>query len=177
MPVMLRRARTATRRNAGRGREEQRVRRRVVVGPVVAPLLLASLSGCYNYEPVARLELVPQTFLQVTLTDLGTDTLTRYLGPDVRLVRGRVLRGGIEQVVLSVASVENRRGANFSWQGETVVVPGEFVRGLEARHPARAKSALLTLVSIAGFVITYTAFGPGAGGTTPSGGGRGPASH
>ena len=162
-------------RDARQGREENQWR---LVGRSVAVLaLLASLSGCYNYLPVGRLELVPQSYLAVTLTDLGSDTLTRYLGPDVHVVRGRVMRGGADRVVLSVASVENRRGVHFPWQGETVEVPGEFVRGLEARHPARAKSAMLALVSIAGFVITYTAFGPGASGTTPSGGGRGPASH
>lgn len=155
--------------------EQSRVDLRRVRRGVVAMLLVATTSGCFNYEVVGRSQLVPSSYLAVTLNDVGTDTLTRYLGPDVRVVRGRFMRpGDAGGVVLSVSSVENRRGSIFPWQGETVVMSGEFVRGVEERHPARAKSALLALASIAGFVVTYAAFGPGASGTTPSGGGRGP---
>jgi len=144
---------------------------------VVAMLLVATTPGCYNYVPVARTQPVPSSFLAVRLTDPGSDLLTSYLGPDVRVVRGRFMRIDERAFVLSVTSVESRRGDSYSWQGESVTVPMEFVWTMEQRHPARTKSAFLALASIAGFVVTYVAFGPGTGGTTPSGGGSGHLPH
>jgi hypothetical protein len=101
--------------------------------------------------------------------------LANYLGPDVRVVRGRLVGTTENAFVLSVGSVESRRGERFAWQGETVTVPSEFVWTMQERHPARTKSALMALASVAAFVVTYVAFGPGASGTSPNGGGGGPA--
>jgi hypothetical protein len=137
-------------------------------------LLIATTSACYNYVPIRRSALAPASFLAVRLTDPGSDLLTSYLGPDVRVVRGRFMRGDESAFVLAVASVESRRGESFSWKGETVAVPKEFIWTMEERHPARAKTALLAVASIAAFVVTYAAFGPGSSATAPSGGGRGP---
>ena len=144
---------------------------------MVARLLVATTSACYNYVPVARSQPTPASFLAVRLTDPGSDLLTSYLGPDIRVVRGRFMRVDESAFVLSVASVESRRGESYSWQGEAVTVPSEFIWTMEERHPARAKTALLALASLAGFVVTYVAFGPGASGTTPTGGGQGPSPH
>ena len=144
---------------------------------MVAMLLVATTSSCYNYVPVGRSHPSPASFLAVRLTDPGSDLLTSYLGPDIRVVRGRFMRADENAFVLSVASVESRRGDSYSWQGEAVTVPSEFIWNMEERHPARAKTALLALVSLAGFVVTYIAFGPGASGTTPTGGGQGPSPH
>jgi hypothetical protein len=144
---------------------------------VAATLLVAALPACYNYVPIGRSQLAPSSYLAVRLTDPGSDLLTTYLGPEVRVVRGHFMRADQNAFVLSVASIESRRGDSYSWQGETVTMPSEFIWTMEERHPARAKTALLALASIAGFVVTYAAFGPGASGTTPSGGGQGPAPH
>jgi hypothetical protein len=144
---------------------------------VVAMLLVATTSACYNYVPIGRSQLAPSSFLAVRLTDPGSDLLATYLGPEVRVVRGHFMRADESAFVLSVASVESRRGESYSWQGETVTVPNEFIWTMEERHPARAKTALLALASIAAFFVTYAAFGPGASGTTPSGGGQGPSPH
>jgi hypothetical protein len=140
-------------------------------------LLVATTSGCFNYVPVGRSQLVPSSYLAVRLTDPGSDLLTSYLGPDIRVVRGRYIGTDEAAFVLAVSSVESRRGDSHSWAGETVTVPSEFVWTMEERHPARAKTAFLALASIAGFVVTYMAFSPGASGTTPTGGGQGPSPH
>lgn len=141
-------------------------------------LLVATTSACFNYVPIGRSQVAPSTYLAVRLTDPGSDLLTGYLGPDIRVVRGRFMRADENAFVLSVASVESRRGQSYSWQGEAVTVPSEFIWNMEERHPARAKTTLLVLASLAGFVVTYLAFGPGATGTTPTGGGgQGPSPH
>src|SRR3954470_23812800 len=134
-------------------RRHERSRRRIgrIRRNVVATLLVATTSGCYNYTPVTWAHPAPSSFLAVRLTDAGGDLLTTYLGPQVRVVRGRFVRADEHAFVLSVASVESRRGDSYSWQGETVTVPTEFVSTMEVRQPARAKTALFAAVVITSF--------------------------
>jgi|SRR5439155_995780 len=134
-------------------------------------------AGCYNYLPLSRSHLVPSTYLAVTLTESGSEELAPYIGPNVLVVRGRLLSATERGFALSVAAVENQRGNIFEWQGEAVVIPGEFVRRVEERRVARSKAVLLAGASVAGFLITYAAFGPGAAGTDPMGSGAGPSPH
>lgn len=132
--------------------------------------------GCYNYLPLRRSALAPSSYLAITLTETGSDELGRYLGPDVLVVRGRYLGPTQRGLALSVEAVESRRGDISRWAGETVVVPGEFVRALEERQPSRSKTALLAGAAVFGFVLAYETFGPGASGGSP-GGGPGPGRH
>jgi len=133
------------------------------------------LAGCYNYVPLRRVALVPSTYLAVMLTESGSEELAPYIGPNVLIVRGRFLSGTDRGLVLSVLAVEGRRGEVLEWKGETVTVPGEFVRSLEERKSATGKTVLLAGASLAGFFAAYAAFGPGVGGATPGGIGTGPA--
>lgn len=139
---------------------------------VVATLLLAT--ECYNYTPLRRSQLTPSTYLAITLTESGSEELAQYIGPNILVVRGRFLSATDRGLVLSVAAVENRRGNIFEWKGESVVIPGEFVRSLEERHPANGKTVLLAGVSLAGFFAAYAAFGPGASAATAGGVGSPP---
>jgi len=143
-------------------------------------MLLGAISlqaACYNYLPLGRSHLVPSTYVALTLTEAGSEELAPYIGPDVLVVRGRFLTATERGLALSVAGVETRRGEILEWKGETVVVPGEFVRGMEERRVARSKTVLLAGASVAGFLMAYAAFGPGVSGTSPSGGGAGPSPH
>lgn len=138
---------------------------------------VVSLQGCYNYLPLGRSHLVPSTYLALTLTDAGSEELAPYIGPDVLVVRGRFLSDTERGLAVSVAAVETRRGQILEWKGETITVPGEFVRNLEERRVARSKTVLLAGASVAGFLVAYAAFGPGVSGTSPSGSGTGPSPH
>jgi len=138
---------------------------------VVAGLLQV---GCYNYLPLRRSSLVPSSYLAVTLTESGSEELAPYLGPNALVVRGRYLAATDRGLALSVDAVESRRGDIARWAGETVVVPGEFVRALEQRQVSRSKVVLLTGAAVAGFVVAYEAFGPASGGGLGGGGGSGP---
>jgi len=141
-----------------------------------AAFLLAAASlqvGCYNYLPLRRSSLEPSSYLAVTLTESGSEELARYLGPNAFVVRGRYLAATDRGLALAVEAVESRRGDIARWAGETVVVPGEFVRGVEQRQVSRSKVVLLTGVAVAGLIVAYQAFGPAAAGG-PSGGGGGP---
>ena len=145
----------------------------------VAALMTSVLvqAGCYNYLPLRRSSLVPSSYLAVTLTETGSEELARYLGPNALVVRGRYLEATERGLALAVESVESRRGDILHWAGETVVVPGEFVRGLERRTVSRSKMVLLAGVAVAGFVVANRAFGPASDGGLNGGGGPGPSPH
>lgn len=147
--------------------------------PGVAVLLAVGWGalGCYNYEPLRVSRLTPSTYLAITLSEAGSEELAPYLGPDVLIVRGHYLGPGERGVLLSVEAVETRRGDIAPWAGETVEVPGEFVRRLEERHPSRQKSVLLAGSALAGFVWVYTAFGSGAAGQPAGRAGSGTSAH
>ena len=139
--------------------------------PIVTGLLLV---GCYNYLPLRRSSLVPSSYLAVTLTESGSEELARYLGPNALVVRGRYLAATDRGLALSVDAVESRRGDIARWAGETVVVPGEFVRAVGQRHVSPSKVVLLAGAAVAGFVVTYEAFGPASAGGLSGAGGNGP---
>jgi len=147
--------------------------------PRYALFVLAAASftaGCYNYLPrPAQLE--PAMYLAVTLTDSGSDAMANLVGPNIKVVRGHFLHASDQELALSVAAVETRRGAILEWRGETVVFPGEFVSSVEERQPARAKTALLAGVSLAGFFVAFSAFGPASAGGSSSGSGGNPVFH
>src|SRR5437667_5794317 len=105
--------------------------------PIVTGLLLV---GCYNYLPLRRSSLVPSAYLAVTLTESGSEELAPYLGPNVLVVRGRFLSATERGLAVAVAAVESRRGDISEWKGESVVIPGEFVRSVEERRVARGKT-------------------------------------
>ncbi len=137
------------------------------IAVVVAVTLLTT--ECYNYTPLRRSELTPSTYVAVTLTESGSEELAQYLGPNILVVRGRFLSATDRGLVVSVAAVESRRGDNLEWKGESVAIPGEFVRDVEERHPANGKTVLLAGASLFGFFAAYAAFGPGASGATQGG--------
>src|SRR2546421_12250619 len=134
--------------------------------------LAAGLSGlgCYNYLPMRRSRLTPSSYLAVTLTESGSEELARYLGPNAHVVRGRYLEVTERGFALAVESVESRRGDILRWAGETVRVPGEFVRAVEERFVSRSKTVLLAGAAVAGFFGASPALGPAPGGGL---GGRG----
>jgi hypothetical protein len=141
--------------------------------PVLLVVVASLLAGCYNYLPLSQSHLTPSTYVAVTLTESGSEELAPYVGPSVVVVRGRIVGPTDRGLALSVASVETRRGNILEWQGELVVVPGEFVRAIEERRAARGKTVLLAGVSLVGFFTAYAAFGPGADGTALAGGSGG----
>lgn len=141
-------------------------------------VIVASLQmGCYNYTPLGRSSLVPSTYLALTLTESGSEQLAPSIGPSVLVVRGRFLSATERGLVLSVAAIENRRGDLLAWNGESVVIPGEFVRSVETRQTAATKTVLLAGTALMGLFAAYAAFGPGASATTGGGAGAGPSPH
>lgn len=130
-------------------------------------------AGCYNYNPLTSPSPETGSYLAVTLTDVGSEGLARQLGPDVFLVRGRYLGEADGALLLSVSSVETKRGGAMPWQGETVTLPRNDIAGLDVRQLATGRSLLLAGVGAGGLIATTLAFNL-LGGGTPLNPGKGP---
>jgi len=130
------------------------MRRAIVV--VTAAWVVA---GCYNYTAVPTIAPQPGAQLAFTLTESGSQELTRSLGADAFVVRGRYLGDSEQGALVAVSSVETKRGDQFPWAGETVTLPNNAIAGIEARRLAKGRSALLFGAGVTGLVATTAAFG------------------
>ena len=122
-------------------------------------------AACYNYLPVTTPAPQPGTYVAVTLSDVGSDSLTRYLGPSVVVVRGRYLGSDDGAFLVAVASVELRQGLQASWSGESVSIPTRFVASLDMRRLAKGRSAFLAAAGVVGVVAVGAAVGLAARGS------------
>jgi len=123
-------------------------------------------AGCYNYNVLTTPSPEPGSYVAVTLTDSGSTELARYLGPNVFVVRGRYLGDSDRGFLISVASVELKRGNELSWEGETVVLPNGTIASLDVRRLAKGRSILLAGVGAGGLVAATLAFTLNGGGTS-----------
>jgi len=137
--------------------------------------VLCSTAGCYNYNPLATPSPDPGTYVAVTLNDAGSEELARYLGPSVFVVRGRYLGPSDGGLLVSVSSVESKRGIGYPWEGETVTLPTDAIASMDVRRLSKGRSLLLAGLGAGGVVATTLAFSLLGGGTSPGpGGGRPP---
>jgi hypothetical protein len=135
----------------------------------IVAIICAALcaAGCYYYRPLNNAP-QPEMSLSVTLTDSGTDHLSKYLGPDVESVRGRLLSVDDTTYAMSVSAVDLRHGMSLGWKGERVALN----RSLVANMSERRFSAGRTL-TMAGFYLTVQAFRIITGGVKLGGGNGG----
>ena len=142
-------------------------------GVSVVAASLCVVAGCYDYHPLTTPSPTEGSYVAATLTDAGSADLARYLGPDVFVVRGRYLATGDAGVVVSVASVELKRGNTVPWAGETIVLPRGAVASLDVRRLAKGRTALLAGAGAGGLVFTTLAFSLlGSSGSIGAGGGH-----
>jgi hypothetical protein len=123
-----------------------------------AMFAIFAATGCYYYEPLARLEPAPGSYLAATLNDAGTDTLSQTIGPDVRSIRGRVLTSDSAALSLSVSGVTLHHGEDVTWKGENVTLYRRYVAGIQQRRLSRSRTAIMMGATIVGLVATYEVF-------------------
>lgn len=129
-------------------------------------------TACYYYEPLAAPQPVPGSYVSATLNDLGTDTLSRTIGPDVRSIRGRLLTSDPEALRLSVTGVTLHHGENVTWKGEALTVNRMYLAGIDRRRLSRGRTAIIVGATLAAMLTTYKVF-QGVG-IIPSGSGGPP---
>jgi hypothetical protein len=139
--------------------------------------LLASVAatGCYYYQPVARDAVRPGAQLALALTDSGTSHFWPFLGPDVGVVRGRLLGTDPRAFTVSVTSITQRHGQDLFWKGEQVQLPQEFVAYLQERRLSKVRTAIAaggSVLAFVSFIIAFDLTGIGGGSVGGGGGGR-----
>jgi len=125
---------------------------------VFVVLAMWCATACYYYEPLATPQPVAGSYVSATLNDLGTDTLSRTIGPDVRSIRGRLLTSDQEALRLSVTGVTSHHGESVTWKGEALTVNRMYVAGVEQRRLARGRTALIVGATLAAVLTTYKVF-------------------
>jgi hypothetical protein len=133
---------------------------------------ITGLTGCYKYTPLATTDAAPEARIAVDLTPAGTDTLARFVGPNVIAIEGRVVRAADSDLLLAVSVVRKPNGEEDFWKGETVSIPRRVIAGLRQRRLATGRTLLLAgAVAALGATVGVAASSGGSGG---GGGGGGP---
>jgi hypothetical protein len=129
--------------------------------------------GCYSNVPVQLSAAPPSTKLVVGLTDAGSDSLARYLGPGVQTVSGKLLQNGDNGISLAVSQVTMRSGAEQFWKGETVALPKYSIGTVQERKLSKQRTILLgAAIVAAAFTIKLSGVGGNSGSSKPGGGGN-----
>jgi hypothetical protein len=133
-------------------------------------LCVMALTGCYSYLPPNGPEPQVGSRVSADLTDGGTDSLSRYLGPGVISIQGRVLGTEDRSLLLAVNSVKNKYDQEVSWRGEAVRIPPGLIAGYQQRRFSLGRSLLMGTAAAAASVFAWEAF---RGSRSGGGGGRG----
>lgn len=133
-------------------------------------LWVMALTGCYSYLPLNGPEPQVGSRVSAELTDRGTDSLARYLGPGVISIQGQVLGNQDRNMLLAVNSVKNRYDEEVSWRGEAVRIPPGLIAGYQQRRFSLGRSLLMGTAAVAASVFAWEAF---RGDRSGGGGGRG----
>jgi hypothetical protein len=130
-------------------------------------------SGCYSNVPIQLSTAQPSTKLVVALTDAGSDSLARYLGPGVETVSGKLLQNGEDGISLAVSNVTMRSGAEQFWKGETVALPKYSIGTVQERKLSKPRTALLSAaIVVAAFTVKLSGVGSSNSGKGSGGGGH-----
>jgi hypothetical protein len=132
---------------------------------------IAGLAGCYKYTPLAGTDPAPGARIAVELSPAGTDTLARFVGPNVTGIEGRVLQAAGSDLLLAVSVVRKRNGEEDFWKGETVSIPRGVILGLRQRRLSTSRTLLFAgAVAAASATVGVAATGGGTGGDGNGGG-------
>jgi hypothetical protein len=132
---------------------------------------IAALISCYKYTPLATTDPAAGARIAVDLTSAGTDTLARFVGPNVSAIEGRVVEGAGSDLLLAVSVVRKRNGEEDFWKGETISIPRGVISGLRQRRLAVGRTLLLAgAVAAVGATVGTAASGGSSGGGGNGGG-------
>jgi hypothetical protein len=139
------------------------------------PLCLAAfvVCGCYQSVPIELAKARNGTKLRVSLTDAGSDSLARYLGPGVQTVDGKLIQTDQNNISLGVTQVTMRSGVDQFWKGETVILPKYSLGTVQERQISKPRTILLGgAILVALFTVKLSGVGQnnqGRGTGPPSG--------
>jgi hypothetical protein len=140
-------------------------------------VIIALLSGCYEYLPVAATPELTGREVQLSLTDSGSAVLAPLVGYGIEAVDGTLVSDSDMRYRVAVTSIRRRDGQESDWNGESVNIPHSVVSTIMERRFSRARSTLFAAATTMAMVVARRAFGGTGGATTPGGnqsGGTGP---
>lgn len=136
--------------------------------------LLGVASGCYAYGP-APANAMPGTRVLLELNDRGRVGLGDSIGPRGGILEGTVQSNSDSAYSLRMERVEYLNGQSNAWNGESLVVPKEFIGNARERTFSAGRTWLVagavTLAAVA-FIASRHLLGFGSeggstGGTKP----------
>jgi hypothetical protein len=128
--------------------------------------------GCYVNRPLETPTPALGTRLHVQLTDVGSDSMARWIGPGVTSIDGRLVDTIHNAYSLSVSQVTMRSGQEQFWKGEQVALPRQTVASVQQHELSKTRSFLLGgmfILAAASLKVTGAVGGGNSGGGVHTG--------
>jgi hypothetical protein len=129
-----------------------------------APVLLALFTwSCYQYnDPPSQAAMPMGKDVRVVLTPLGRSALARQLGPQVRIVSGKLTSADTSGMTVSARQITLLDGTEAPWSGEPVVMPAAYVERASVKSVSTSRTVLLIALVTAAAVAISVAIGHGS---------------
>lgn len=106
--------------------------------------------GCYSLQPIRGAKPIPGAELELYMNDAGRAALVGQIGPEVALIRGRLLDTTNSDYLLSVSGIETFRNGSQAWRGEQVRIKPEYVLSASERRFSAGQTVAFCVVGAAG---------------------------
>jgi hypothetical protein len=120
----------------------------------LAALLAVSLpllTGCYTTRPVRSMP-APEQFVFISLTEAGTISLARSVGPHIATIHGRVLAVKGDTLDVALREMVTDEGEMFKLSGASVRLLPFQVKEMRRRQVSAVRT--LTMVGLAGLGVS-----------------------
>lgn len=136
---------------------------------------LVTCGGCYSYQPIDVADIQPQMDVRARLSGQQAEALADALATDDRVVEGRVIENGADQVLLEVTAATAERRGRLETLNQRVRIPTTEIQAVDQKSMDQTKTTLVVAAGVgvvaAAVVLAITG---SSSSTTPGTGPGGP---
>ena len=117
--------------------------------------------GCYSLQPVVGNPLPLGAEVGLDINDAGRVALGGAVGPEIRLVEGRLVGRDSAEYVVAVSMIHLLRGGEQVWTGERVRIKTEHVSAIREKKFSKGRTAIAAGASLAvlAFIVRQSLVG------------------
>jgi hypothetical protein len=124
--------------------------RRITIALAAAALC----SACYKYVPETAPEPTLGAQYRATLTPLGSQSLSKYLGSDVTAFEARFVSATDSAYLVSMAQTMSKlHSRSVIWNGDQMTIPRNTIAQFERRELDRKRSMRYAALYTAGAIV------------------------
>ena len=118
---------------------------------------VVAVSGCYVRRAIHEPGPVPGTTVEIKLTSDATIGLSGLIGPNVRMLDGRVIATSPDTIVIAITRAVKTDATAQEWRGERVAIARSSIATVEGRRLSPVTTGILVSGTVVGLVLAANA--------------------